>query len=139
MSSSLISVPASPGHIEELRTRHGVRALKPEEEGTAIARLPPGVYGFTQAPNQSEVPVFARKSYHSFEVHKAADGTEYVIGFVTPAEALDLESAKTGAAIRLFPDRWEGSQTLVSASMQRIVPPKRMPREDGNPFPFTIA
>src|SRR5277367_559002 len=75
--------------LQDLRTRHQVRALTPEEEGTAIAVLPSGVYGFTYAPGQPEVPLFSKNSYHSFEMHKAADGTEYVLGFVTPSEASD--------------------------------------------------
>jgi hypothetical protein len=130
---------ASPENIEQLRIRHGVRPLEAQEEGTATARLPSGVFGFTYAPAQSETPLFAKKNHHCFEVHKAADGTEYFIGFVTQNEASDLSAAKEGAAIRLFPDPWEGSQVLVSVRVSGIVPPKRMPREDGNPLPFTIA
>ena len=125
--------------LEELRRRHGVRALGAEEEGCAIARLPAGVYGFTYSPGQPEVPVFAKKDYQAFEIHKAADGTEYVVGFVTQKEASDLAAGNEGAAIRMFPDPWEGSQTLVRVDASRIVPPRRMPRENGNPFPFTIV
>jgi hypothetical protein len=130
---------ASPESIEQLRTQHGVRPLQPEQEGSGISRLPAGLYGFAYAPGQPETPIFSKKNYHSFEVHKAADGTEYLIGFVTPEEASDLAAVKEGAAIRLFPDPWEQSQTLASVPVSRIAPPKRMPREDGNPFPFTIA
>src|SRR5579871_3009525 len=100
--------------VEALRQRHQVRPLSSEEEGTAIGNLSPGVYGFTCAPGFDEVPVFSRKTYHSFEVHKASDGVEYLLGFVTPQEASDLELQKQGAAIRLFPDAWENSQVPVS-------------------------
>ncbi len=131
--------PASSEAIEQLRIRHGVRPLQPAEEGTAAARLPAGVYGFAYAPGQPETPLFAKKNFHCFEVHRAEDGTECVIGFVTPKEAEDLAGRTEGAAIRLFPDPWEHSRTLVSVRMPEIQPPKRMPREDGNPFPFTIA
>jgi hypothetical protein len=124
--------------LQDLRARHQVRALQPEEEGAAIAVLPSGVYGFTFAPGQPEVPVFSKNSYHSFEMHKAADGTEYVLGFVTPVEASDIAAGKAGAAIRLFPAPWESAQSLVSVPSSGIVAPKRMPREDGNPFPFTL-
>ena len=125
--------------IEALRAQHGVRPLKPEEEGRSIAALPSGVYGFTYAPGQPEVPLFSKQNYHCFEAHKAADGTEYLLGFVTPSEAADVASSKEGAAIRLFPNPWESSQTLVSVAVSGIVAPKRMPREDGNPLPFTLA
>ena len=125
--------------VEALRKQHQVRALALDEEGLPAAALPPGVYGFTYAPGQPEVPLFSKQNYHSFEVHKAADGTEYLIGFVTPLEASDLAASKEGAAIRLFPSPWEGSQSLVSVRVSGIVAPKRMPREDGNPLPITLA
>ena len=104
-----------------------------------MAALPNGVYGFTYAPGQPEVPLFSKHNYHSFEVHKTADGTEYILGFVTQPEAEDLEASKEGAAIRLFPGPWENSQSLVSVPVAGILPPKRMPREDGNPLPFTLV
>jgi len=136
-------MPASPAtqsaELEALRSSHKVRPLNPEEEGSSAAALPPGVYGFTYAPGQPEVPLFSKHNYHSFEIHKLADGAEYLIGFVTPAEASDIAAAKEGAAIRLFPAPWESSQSLVSVPAAGIVAPKRMPREDGNPLPFTLA
>lgn len=132
--------PASPSaDLETLRSNHKVRPLQPEEEGSPAAALPPGVYGFTYAPGQPEVPLFSKHNYHSFEVHKIADGTEYLIGFVTPSEASDIAAAKEGAAIRLYPEPWESSTSLVSVPAAGIHPPKRMPREDGNPFPCTLA
>jgi hypothetical protein len=125
--------------VEALRATHRVRALTPDEEGSAVAALPSGVYGFTYAPGQPEVPLFSKQNYHSFEVHKSADGTEYILGFVTQLEAADLNGPKEGAAIRLFPSPWENSQSLVSVRVAGIVAPKRMPREDGNPLPFTLV
>jgi hypothetical protein len=141
------SGPPSPA-LQELRARHGVRPLKPEEEGSAVAKLPNGVYGFTYAPGAPEVPLFSKHNYHSFEVHKAADGTEYVLGFVTPPEASEIAAleiaasqaaAPDGARMRIYPAPWETAQTLVAAPASRMVAAKRMPREDGNPLPFTLA
>lgn len=129
-----------PGDIETLRVRHQVRLVAPEEEGRTMDALPDGVYGFSYAPGQGQVPLFARKGYHSFEFHKAADGSRYVVGFVTPQEAADIESGQGGAAVTLFPDPWEKSGQLVSLRLERIVAPmKVLPRLDGNPFPFTLA
>jgi hypothetical protein len=131
---------ATPLTVETLRTQHQVRPLTSQEEGTAIGALSSGVYGYTCAPGFDEVPVFSKRTYHSFEAHKAADGAEYLIGFVTLEEAKNLELREPGAAIRLFPDAWENSQCLVSVPVLQIVAPKRLPpREDGNPFLFTIA
>ena len=129
-----------PLSVETLRLQHQVRPLARQEEGTAIGALTAGVYGYTCAPGFDEVPVFSKRTYHSFEMHKAADGAEYLIGFVTPEEAKNLELRESGAAIRLFPEAWENSQCLVSVPVLQIMAPKRLPpREDGNPFLFTIA
>jgi len=130
----------APLTVETLRLQHQVRSLTRQEEGTAIGALSAGVYGYTCAPGFDEVPVFSKRTYHSFEVHKASDGAEYLIGFVTSQEAKDLEAAKQGTAIRLFPEPWNNSQCLVSVPILQILAPKRLPpREDGNPFLFTIA
>jgi len=126
--------------FESLRDQHQVRLLKGEEEGSAIGKLSGGVYGYTCAPGFDEVPVFSKKTYHSFEVHKAPNGTEYLLGYVTPEEAAELDTRKQGASIRLFPDAWESSTRLVNVPFANIVAPKRLPpRENGNPFLFTIA
>jgi hypothetical protein len=115
-----------PVSLELLRVRHRVRLIQPEEEGFTIGRLPAGVYGFACALGQAEVPVFAHRTYHGFEIHKAADGCEYLIGFVTPAEAVRLEAGEEGAAIQLFPDPWETSQNLVSVPRARMVEPREV-------------
>jgi len=130
---------AASAGILELRRQHQVRVLRPEEDGSSVEALPAGVYGFAYAPGHDPLPLFGKESYHSFEVHKAADGTAYLLGFVTTAETADLDAAKEGATVRLFPAPWGSSQTLVSVPYSKINPPKRMPREDGNPLPFTIA
>jgi len=59
--------------IEALRGLHQVRPLERAEEGRAARDLPAGVYGYAYSPGLDEVPVFAQKKYHSFEVHKATD------------------------------------------------------------------
>ncbi|HYL77240.1 MAG TPA: hypothetical protein VEU96_23705 [Bryobacteraceae bacterium] len=125
---------------EALRVRHQVRPLQPDEEGFSVTRLPVGVYGFAYAPGQDEVPVFAGHSYHSFEIHKLADGVVFLLGFVTADEARELEAGQSGAAVTLYPAPWEDSQVLVSVPASRIVAPKKLlRREDGNPFHFALA
>lgn len=125
--------------IEKLRLQHQVRPLDPREEGAALGSLSNGVYGYTYAPVQDEVPVFSRRSFHSFEIHKAADGAEYLIGFVTASEAQTIQAGTPGASIRLFPDPWENSDCVVSVLISPGALPKRLPREDGNPVPITIS
>ncbi len=121
--------------IDRIRARHGLRALTDAEEGYPSARLPHGVYGFTYSPGQDETPVFAKKAYHNFEVHKLGDGSERLIGFVTPSEAAILDSRTPGAAVLLYPDEWKESTHLVSVDLIGTVRLRRTPpREDGNPY-----
>lgn len=125
--------------VEELRRLHNVRPLEPREEGCAIGSLPNGVYGFSYAPGQDEVPVFSKRSFHSFEIHKRTDGAGYLIGFVTSAEARDIESGNPVGTIQLFPDAWEKADCLVSVPISRVTLARRLPREAGNPLPVTIG
>jgi hypothetical protein len=121
--------------IEHIRARHGLRALKNEEEGSPTARLPHGVYGFTYSPGQDETPIFANKAYHNFEVHKLEDGSERLIGYLTEPEIATLEARKPGTVVHLYPDVWAESTHLVSVDLTATVRLRRTPpRDDGNPY-----
>jgi hypothetical protein len=130
-------MPETTTDLEQLRVEHKLRAIDKAEEGTPAERLPNGVYGFTYAPAEA-VPLFARKSWHSFEVHKRGDGSQHLVGFVTPKEA---ETVRRGAQaeITLFPDPWEESTVLVSVPLSRATPSKKGPsREGGNGLKVAI-
>jgi hypothetical protein len=115
-----------------LRDSHGVRLVEAGEEGGAAERLPNGVYGFTYAPQEAAVPLFGKQSWHSFEIHKLADGALHLVGFVSPADSRFIESGEHVEAT-VYPDPWEEATTLVSIPMTRVVPSKRGPsREGGN-------
>jgi hypothetical protein len=116
---------------EQLRATRGLRALETGEEGTAAEKQPNGVYGFTYSPAEA-VPLFTKKTWHSFEVHKLADGTLHLVGFATAKEA---EIVRTGAPaeITLFPDPWETATEVISVPLSRAIPSKKGPsREGGN-------
>ena len=125
--------------MDALRLQHKVRPLQAHEEGCALGSLPNGVYGYSYAPGQDEVPVFSKRAFHSFEIHKAADGAQYLTGFVTAREAKELQAENHGATIQLFPDPWESSDCLVSVPISRVALARRLPREPGNPLPVTLA
>jgi hypothetical protein len=125
---------------EQLRARHQLRPLQSEEEGFAIERLPAGVYGFTYAPGQPEVPIFAHPSYHAFEIHKRSDGSQHILGFLTADQETALQTGTHGTALTLYPAPWETAQKFVSIPCGTIVAPgKLLRREDGNPFHFTLG
>jgi hypothetical protein len=118
--------------LEQLRAAHHLRPLIPEEEGTAADRLPNGIYAYAYAPAEAAIPLFAKKSWHSFEMHKRPDGSLHLVGFVTAKEAEQLRRSSPGEAV-VFPDPWEDANQLVSVPMSRVIPSKKGPsREGGN-------
>ena len=118
--------------LEQLRAAHGVRLVEEAEEGFAADRQPNGVYGFTYAPAEAAVPLFVKKTWHSFEVHKLPDGELHLVGFVTAKEAELIRNGLHGE-VTLFPDPWEDSKELVSVPMAHAMPSKKGPsREGGN-------
>lgn len=125
---------------EQFRTEHNVRLIRPEEEGDGFNRLPPGVYGFTYAP-ATETPVFERRSYHSFEVHKLADGAGRLIGCCSSEDAEKLRDARASSfEMILFPESWEQATTLVSIPLDWVAASLYKPvRRDGNGVPLHLS
>jgi hypothetical protein len=104
-----------------------------------VHALPAGVFGFSYAP-ATETPLFARKSYHSFEVHKRGDGSVHMLAFVTQSEADRLSAHGDDLHVTVYPDSYEQSDTLVSIPFERILTSLYKPvRRDGNAVPLTIA
>jgi hypothetical protein len=124
---------------EQLRTNHNLRPLQKEEEGTGVTKLPNGVFGFTYAP-ATETPLFARKSYHSFEVHKTADGVAYIVAFVTPTDAERLAAHQDDIDVTVYPDPYENATTMVLVPFDRVLSNLYKPvRYDGNAVPLKLA
>jgi hypothetical protein len=123
---------------EQLRSMRGLRLLESAEEGFAAEHLPNGVFGFTYSPSEA-VPLFMKKTWHSFEVHKLADGTLHLVGFVTAKEAIIARQTAPGE-ITLFPDPWEDAKELVSVPLVRALPSKKGPsREGGNGLKLALV
>ncbi|HZT40447.1 MAG TPA: hypothetical protein VFA28_21335 [Bryobacteraceae bacterium] len=115
---------------EELRNRHGVRLIGHEDEGLGIHHAPAGSYGWTCAP-LTESPLFAKRIFQSFEVHKTVDGAEYVLGFVTRAEAAAIESGAVGLEIKLYPESNGDATELISLPFDRVHAKTRQPSRSG--------
>ena len=103
-----------------LREEHGVRPLTEEEEGTGIDQLPEGVYGFTCAVGQWDAPLFRKKIFLSYEMHKRRDGSPVLVGYVSPEDAERMKPREGVVTIHLFPDRQEGATELVSIPLERV-------------------
>jgi hypothetical protein len=116
---------------EALRAIHQVELVSEADEGSGVAHLPNGVYGYSCAP-QLESPLFRKKIFLSFEVHKLLDGQVHIIGFVTEAEAAQLSNAYGQLDVNLYPEPWEESVKLVSIPLSRVLRHKGPSRQQGN-------
>ncbi len=103
-----------------LREEHGVRPLTEEEEGMGIDQLPDGVYGFTNAVGQWDAPLFRKKIFLSYEMHKLRDGSPVLIGYVSPEDAERMRQPTGTVTIRLFPERQDDASHLVHIPLERV-------------------
>jgi hypothetical protein len=112
---------AQPGAAarERVRQAHNVRLVTEQEEGHAVHRLPPGVYGFTYAPGLEDAPLFRKQTYGSFELHILADGTPAIVGFASAEHAAGLEAGREFELV-LFPDPRDEAPVIVTVPYGRI-------------------
>jgi hypothetical protein len=123
---------------QTLRSEHKLRAVRSDEEGLGLEKLPGGVYGFTYAP-ATETPLFARRSYHSFEVHKAVDGSAYLLAYTSGADAEHLKASEE-IDVTVYPDPFENADTMVRVPFGRILSNHHKPvRYDGNALHLKLA
>ena len=117
--------------MEDLRSRHQVRLVSDEEEGTGIDRLPGGVYGFTYSPAAENFPLFRKRDLNSYEAHKLPDGNAVLIGYSTREEADKLESAEEATVLHLFPNAKGDAGTLVILPLVRVVGHREYSQREG--------
>jgi hypothetical protein len=122
---------------ESVRVRNQVRLVKPEEEGSPIYRIPNGVYGFTYTPTSHETGLFAKRSYLCFELHKLADGSAQVFGYLTAAQKAAFESGQM-LDLELFPEVYEDATEPVAVPLERVGRAKPLNRAKGNALPIWV-
>lgn len=118
-----VSVSRAPGEKERetLRAKHRVRLITDAEEGWGVDHLPGGVYGFTSSPGTKNSPLFVKRIYQSFEVHRTAGANVCLVGFVSPEIAARLETGKEDLHIRLFSDPQGDATAVVAIPSGRIL------------------
>jgi hypothetical protein len=122
-----------------VRSQNHVELVQGEQEGSPARALPAGTYGFTYAPF-TESPVFARRSYHSFELHRTKDGEEVVVCYVAGADEAKLQSATDDFDLTVYPDPWAEADRLVTISSRRVLNNNyKTVRLDGNALPLRVA
>ena len=116
-----------------------LRSLTVDEIGLPLARLPEGVYGFTTSAASSEVAVFDKPVFRSFELHKLQGGEVRFLGYMTAADQQLFESGLEPATVDLYPHPYEEASHLVVVPASRI-DRKRPPLRDlGSPMKLDLA
>ena len=122
-----------------LRAKHQVRTLTDLEDGTGLHRLPHGVYGFTYAPGPKDTPLFQTSRPQAFEMHKLADGTVVLVGYVTGELAARIESDRQPLEVRLFPAPRDEANTLVSLPLARLIRYREFSTRDGGALEMHVT
>jgi hypothetical protein len=131
--------PAFSPEREQIRAKSNLRPLKAEEIGNPLASLPEGIYGFTTSAATSEVAMFDKPVFRSFEVHKLPGGGIMYLGYVTEADQQALERGDEPATVDLYPDPHERALQLVSVPDSRIDRRRPPLRDMGSPMKLDIA
>ena len=106
--------------FETLRSDHELRSVTDEESGTGIDRLATGVYGFTYSPAVENFPLFKERDLRCYEGHKLADGSVFLLGFLTAAEKQTADNASATGQIHLFAEPKDDATELVRIPMTRV-------------------
>jgi len=122
----------------ESRLRHSVTPVSDELEGVPLGSLPDNVFGFTSSPLSESTPLFARRIFQSFEVHKLDAGSVVLIGFVTPQEAAAFNAGKESVDARLYPEPRDQATAFIEVPLDRVGRTKPMSRSDGNYLPVQL-
>ncbi len=131
--------PSDSPERQALRAKHGVRAIRSEEEGCDVRQLPTGIYGFTSAPAALELPLFVKPIVRCTEVHKTGDGETHLIGYLDPAEAASIESGAGAVRANLYPEPREKATALVALPLSRLDQRHPPSRDNGNWMAVEVA
>jgi hypothetical protein len=114
--TNVVDTPEQAG----LREAHRVRLVSESEEGTGLTKLPVSVYGFTYSPGIDEAPLFAKRSFRSYEAHKLANGDVTLVGFTSADSARQLTTSTEDVSLQVQPMPEDGQDTLVEIPYSRI-------------------
>ena len=133
--TNVVDTPEQAG----LREAHRVRLVSEREEGTGLNKLPPSIYGFTYSPGIDEAPVFAKRSFRSYEAHKLANGEVTLVGFPAAESARQLTTSTEDISLQVQPMPEDGHETLVEIPYSRIRRHKGYAAPNQHGFSVTVA
>jgi hypothetical protein len=117
----------------DLRHEGRLRELEPEEHDHFFSRAPRGVFGladvaevhgYLEIPRGKEFRLYAYSLFtpaRDIEIHKAADGTVRLVGFVSREVALTFRGTREGRLkLTLYNMAWPSADYLVAVSLSEI-------------------
>jgi hypothetical protein len=127
------------GICKKYREENKVKLVDKEKTGFPLNETGSGIYGFTYSPSQrGPRPIFEKRGFQSFELHRLSDGREAIIGCVTKEDA---EKLATGdfAAIKLYPEPYDNAVAPGLIFFDHIVRSNdKVSRGDGNFIEFDV-
>lgn len=130
--------PELEQQFASLRQRKSLTLVAEEKEGSPLATLPDNIYGFTFSPVNESTPLFTKRQFQSFEVHKLTGGTVHLLGFLTVKEAAAFFDGKESIECHLYPEPRGESTRLVEVPLDRVAKVRAVSRSDGNYMPMTL-
>jgi len=124
---------------QSVRSRNQVRPLQETEDGRAIDDVPLGTYGYAYAPGSDATPLYAKRRYLAFEMHKLADGAVRLLGFLEPDLARKVEAGTEDLLVRLGADPTAEKSVLVEIPSERIFRVKEHSNRDGSGLVIDLA
>ena len=124
---------------EGLRAAPQVRLVSAAEDGPGIKPLPAGVYGYTYSPGLDSAPLFATRSFRSYETHKLASGDVTLVGFASAAAARQLTTAPQEVTIQVQPHPEPEQNTLVEIPYSRIRTHRQYAAPNQHGFTVTVT
>jgi hypothetical protein len=124
--------------LDAIRDRKKLSLIPVDNEGAALGTLPDNIFGFTSSPVNESTPLFARRIFQCFEVHKLAGGVVHILGFVTPQQAAGFQAGKDSLDFHLFPEPHGEATAMIELPLERISKSRALSRSDGNYMPVSV-
>jgi hypothetical protein len=124
--------------LEALRQKKQLIPVGPELEGMPLAALPDNVYGFTYSPLNESTPLYKKRTFQSFEVHKLADGHVQLVVYVSAEQAGQIRTATEPMDVNVYPEPHGEATQLIELPLERIAKAKPASRQDGNYIPVHL-
>ena len=131
--------PAFSTEREQVRAKSNLRPLNGAETGCPLASLPEGIYGFTTSAATSEIALFDKPVFRSFEVHKLQGGETVYLGYMNDADLKAFEDGAEPVTVNLYPDPGEPAAHLTMVPASRIDRKRPPMRDFGSPMKLEIA